>query len=318
MVAGGSFALAWTRVVFAQAKPPILIGWLSVASSESQRHLLAAFKEGLAALGWKDGSQIVVEERWANDRNDRLGALAGELVAKRPALIVTAALRAVSAAAKAAPKTPIVCASAGDLVAAKLAASLARPGGMVTGLTNFRSDVAEKYLELLLAAAPKLKRIGFLADSNAANYPLVMSAVRRSVKRHAIEARFADVANANELEPALQSLLKAGVNALVVLNAFWLHRRRILDFALMQRWPVMGPEPEFTEDGALLSYSVDTSANYRRAAYYVDRILKGARPGDLPIEQPTKLELVVNLKTARALGISIPQSVMLQANKVIE
>ena len=318
LVALGAAALS-PRIVLAQSKQaPVLIGWLSVASRESQGHYLAAFRDGLAALGWKDGSQVIIEERWADGRNERLGMLAGELASRRSAVIVIGALRAAIAAAKAAPNTPIVSASAGDLIAAGIASSLARPGGLVTGLTNFRSDLAEKYLELLLAAAPKLKRIGFLADSNAANLPLVMAAAHRSVKQYPIEARFAEVAKYEEIEAAISGLAKEGVRGLIVLNGFQPHWQRIVKLALAQRWPVIAPEREFVEEGALLSYAIDTPASYRRAAYYVDRILKGAKPGELPIEQPTRFEFVVNLKTAKALGITIPQSILVRADRVIE
>ena len=300
-------------------KAPILIGWLSVSSREMSARRFAAFKEELAALGWKEGSQFVIEERWANGRWDRLQPLAEELAAKEPALIVAASTPAAAAAAKAAPKTPIVALSP-DPVAAGLVKSLARPGGMITGVANLRTDLAEKYLELLLAAAPKLKRVGFLADPNSVVYRQYMDAARRSAAQYAVEARFADAGKPEEIEPAISRLAKEGAQALVVLTAamFLLERRRIVKLALAQRWPLITAESLTTEEGALLSYGADPVAQYRRAAYYVDRILKGAKPGDLPIEQPTRFELVINMKTARALGIKIPDSLLVQATRVIE
>jgi putative ABC transport system substrate-binding protein len=315
----GATALA-PRGVFAQAKQaPVLIGWLNTDSRESSEHYLIAFKEGLAALSWKEGAQYVIEERWANGRIDRLPSLAEELAARKPAIIVAALAAAVPAAAKAAPRIPIVIAS-GDPVAQGLVKSLARPGGMVTGVSNVVADTAEKYIELLLAAAPRLKRVGILIDSNAPLRTAVMEAVRRSVSQYSVEARFAEVASPEEIEPAFSRLAKEGAQALIVTRGLMLRneQRRVVNLALAQRWAVVAGQGEWAEAGALLSYSADILGNYRRAAYYVDRILKGAKPGDLPIEQPTKFELVINMKTAKALGLTIPQSLMLQADRVIE
>jgi putative ABC transport system substrate-binding protein len=280
---------------------------------------LGAFKEGLATLGWK-GTQYVIEERWANGRIDRLPALAEELAARKPAIIVAAALGAVHAAAKSAPKTPIVMARGGDPVEQGLVKSLARPGGMITGITNLSFSIAEKYLELLLAAAPKVKRVGILIDSNAPVAAPAREAVRRSVARYPVEARFAEVASPDEIEPAISRLAKEGAQGLIVTGGLMLRseRRRIVKLALAHRWPVVAGQREWTDDGALLSYSADTLADYRRAAYYVDRILKGTKPGDLPIEQPTRFELVINMKTAKALKLEIPRDLAVRADRVIE
>lgn len=177
LVVLGAIALAPGAALPQPRQVPVLIGWLNLGSPDSNAHLLAAFKEGLAALGLKEVSQVMLEERWAGGRYDRLQSLADDLAAKKPALIVAAPLPAVAAAAKAAPRTPIVIAVGGDPVAGRLVASLARPGGMITGLTSVQSDLAEKFIELLLAAKPKLKRVGFLADPNATGHHLEMDAV---------------------------------------------------------------------------------------------------------------------------------------------
>jgi len=313
-------ALAWTGAVFGQSKQPVLIGWLSLSSRESGAHTFAAFREGLAALGWKEGSQIILEERWGDGRADRLPSLAKELAAKKPAVIVAAGARAAVDAAKGAPKIPIVMMAGGDPVAIGLAASLARPGGMVTGVTTLTTELTGKYLELLLAAAPKLRRVGFLAYSHNPNVAKVMEVARRSAAQYSVQARFAEVASPEEIEPAMSRLAKEGAQALVVLAGALLQteRRRIVKLALAQRWPVVAGPRVFAEDGALLSYSAQPLALYRRAAYYVDRILKGAKPGDLPIEQPTTFELVVNLKTAKAIGLTLSQDLLFRADKVIE
>ncbi len=312
-------AFARISAVFAQSRQaPIVIGLLS--ASEVGSSLLASFKDGLAALGWREGAQFVIEERAADGRTDRLPSLAQELAAKKPALIVTLSAQATAAAAKAAPGIPIVMANSADPVLAGFAASLARPGGMITGLSNITADVTEKYLELLLAAAPKLKRVGFLVDSNNPTRVSLLKAAQRSAKQYSVDARFAEVARPEEIESALSRLAKEGAQALVVISGafFGNERQRIVKLALERRWPVVAYSRGWTEEGALLSYGVDVSANFRRAAYYVDRILKGTKPGDLPIEQPMTLELVINRKTAKALGLTIPQELLVRADKVIE
>ena len=314
-------ALARAGAAFAQVKQaPVLIGWLRLGSRESEAYLFAAFKEGLAALGWKEGSQFRIEERWAGGQEDQLLSLTQELAAKKPALIVVSGLRPVVIAAKGAPKIPIVMVAGNDPVEAGLVTSLARPGGLITGVAGFSVELAGKYLELLLAAAPKLKRVGFLAYSNNPTLPKIMEAARRSAVQYSVEARFAAAAKPEDIEPAMSRLAKEGAQALVVLPGALLgtERRRVVKLAHVQRWPVVAGGRAYAEAGALLSYGADNVANHRRAAYFVDRILKGAKPGDLPIEQPTKLELVVNLKTAKALGLTISQDLLFRANKVIE
>jgi len=322
LIAGAAWpALAFTGAVLAQTKKaPILIGWLNGGSREANRHLFAAFKEGLAALGWKEGAQYAIEERWADGRVDRLPSLAEELAAKRPAVIVAFPIPATRAAVKAASKIPVVMISGGDPVAAGLVANLARPGGMVTGLSGFTVEISEKYLELLLAAAPKLRRVGFLWDPAAMNPGLIKEAARRSAAQYSVEARIAEVASPDEIEPAMSRLAKEGAQALIVFasQTFSVERRGILKLALAHRWPVIAWQREWADEGALLTYGADSSTYYRRAAYYVDRILKGAKPGDLPIEQPTKFELVVNLKTAKAIGLTISQDLLFRADRVIE
>lgn len=315
----GATALA-PRAVFAQSKQPILIGWLNTDSSESGGPFFSAFKEGLATLGWKEGAQYVIEDRWANGQIAQLQPLAEELASKKPAIIVASRSSAVIAAAKAAPRSPIVIASSEDPVALGLVKSLARPGGLITGLTSLSNTLAEKYLELLLAVAPKVKRVGVLGDSGNPGRASTLEAVRRSVAQYQVEARVAQVTNLEEIEPAISRLAKEGAQGLIVMGGLMLRneRQRIVKLALARRWPVVAGGGGWAEAGALISYSADALANFRRAAYYVDRILKGAKPGDLPIEQPTKFELVVNMKTAKALGLTLPQPFLMRVDKVIE
>jgi putative ABC transport system substrate-binding protein len=194
---------------------------------------------------------------------------------------------------------------------------------MVTGVTNSFMEVSAKFLELLLAAAPKLKHIGILLDStlHASFRATHMETVQRASTQLSVEARIAEIGKREEIEPALARLAKEGAQGLIVLpGTGWFNdeRTRILETALTQRWPVIGGPLQWAEQGALLSYGPELPAIYRRAAWYVDRILKGAKPGDLPIEQPTKFNLVVNMRTAKVLGLTIPQSILVLASRVIE
>ncbi|HKA44830.1 MAG TPA: ABC transporter substrate-binding protein [Burkholderiales bacterium] len=317
-------ALAWIKAVLAQPKQkPAIVGWLGLGSRESEGDQLAALKEGLAALGYREEQQFAIEGRWAESRKERMQSVAEELAARKPAVIVTWGIEATRAAAKAAPATPIV-ANTTDFVASGFAKSLARPGGMVTGVSTVTNEVREKFVELLVAAVPGLKRIGVLVrDANAPLPPWAqsMEAARRSAVQHKVELRFEGADTVEEIEAAVSRLDKQGVQALVVFptQLFAAERARIAKLALAHRWPLVGSSIQMrTESGALFTYGIDPKWPYLRAAHYVDRILKGAKPGDLPIEQPTKLELVVNLKYAKALGLTLPQPFLMRADRVIE
>ncbi len=236
-------AAAWPLSLYAQQskQAPVLIGWLALVSRESGAHWFAAFKEGLAALGWKEASQVVIQDRWANGQFHRLRPLAEELAAMKPAVIVAFPNVPVAVAAKAAPATPIVLATGADPVAAGFAASLARPGGMITGVTNVVGDITEKHLEFLLKVAPKLRSVGFLADTNihpSVRAPLI-DAAHRSAARFSVEGYFAEAAAPDEIEGAMVRLGKEGSQALVVLASPLLisERRRIINLAQAQRWP---------------------------------------------------------------------------------
>ena len=317
ILSGAAFAPRWT---LAQPRQPIVVGLLHSGSRDATANRLAAFKEGLAALGWKEGAQVAFEDRWADGKVERLSALAEELAARKPAVILTGGSPPVAAVIKSAPNTPVVMATIGDPVASGFVSSLARPGGMITGIASITGTVTEKYLELLLEAAPKIRRIGFLFDSTVLITPLHLEAARRSSARLSVDVHYAEAPRLDEIEPAMSRLAKESVDALVVMpsTVFASHRQHILKLALAHRWPVIAQTNEYVEAGALLSYGADPIASYRRAAYYVDRILKGAKPGDLPIELPARFVLAVNLRTAKTLGIVVPQSILLRADRVIE
>jgi putative tryptophan/tyrosine transport system substrate-binding protein len=235
------------------------------------------------------------------------------------AVIVAAPSPAALAAAAAALTTPIVLAN-GDPLTFGLVTSLARPGGMITGLSNVTADLNQKVFELLVESVPKLQRVGLWADSSSPNLGAFVTSARRAAEHFRVEAVVADVARPQDIEPAMARLVKAKVQGVVILSSTWMaiHYPNIVNLALAQRWPVVGSLSAIPRFGGLFSYGPDRVALYRRSAYYVDRILKGAKPGDLPIEQPTVFELVINLKTAKALGITIPPSMRIRATEVIE
>jgi len=316
-------ALVFSDIAFSQTpKQPVVIGWLHFGSRDNNIAQLGAFKEGLAALGWKEGQHYLCEERWADSHRETLPALAEELAAKKPIVIVAAPSPAVAAAAKAAPSTPVVQGTGGDPVETGLVKSLARPDGMITGLSNVIGDLQQKFIELLLTAAPKVTRIGLLVDSNTASRGRNMENARRYAVGRSLDLRFGEFVKPEDIQLALASLAKQNVQALIVFASPMLssEAQRIIKLGFAQRWPIVGPSPAVvsTEAGALISYGIDSRESFRRAAYYVDRISKGTKPGDLPIEQPTKFELVINMKTAKALGLKIPNSLLVQATRVIE
>ena len=308
-------ALAWMGALQAQVKPPVVIGWLGAGGPLGS----TLFNEGMAALGWKIGEQYVLEVRYAEGRVERLPALAQELAAKKPAVIVAAPSLAGRAAAAAAPTTPIVMAN-GDPLGSGLVTSLGRPGGLITGVSNVSGGTGLKVIELLVESLPKLQRVGFLADSTNPAHVASLPDTHRAAESLRVEAVIVGMARPEDIEPAMARLAKAKVQALVIESSSWFgpHISKMIELALAQRWPVVGNSIGISRQGGLFSFGVDDFALARRSAYYVDRILKGAKPGDLPIEQPTAFQMVLNLKTAKALGITIPQSMRIRATEVIE
>jgi putative ABC transport system substrate-binding protein len=317
---GGASVLPLAARAQQQGQRPALIGWLCLQSRETGGHLLVALKEGLATLGWKEGTQFVVEERWADGQLDRLQPLAENLAAMKPKIVVAFPVLLVRAVAKAAPDTPIVFAATADPVAAGLAKSLAHPGGMIIGISNIVQDITPKHLELLIAVLPELRRVGFLADSTNPARGQLREAADRSVAQYKVKEIYEEVARPAEIDAAISRLADGGAQALVVIASAVLvsERQRILRLAAARRWPVIGWSREWPVDGALMSYGVNVSDSLRRAAFYIDKILKGANPGDLPVEQPSKIELIINLKTAKALGLDVPLHLQQLADEVIE
>ena len=312
------FALCLPAQAQQPAKMP-RIGYVSGSDDpKTPGYQVEAFQQGLRDLGYIEGKNILVEYRYVEGGLDRVPGLVAELVQLKVGVLV-----ATIRAAKNATKTmPIVMVSATDPVAAGFVETLARPGGNITGVVRLTRELSGKRLELLKEAAPRISRVGVLWDGNAAPGPAIASkeyeAAARSLKLEfqSLEVRGPDA----DVDRAFQAAAKGRANALIVVRNRVVdrHSKRIVDLAIKNRLPSAWEGGEFVEAGGLLSYSANDADQFRRAATYVDKILKGAKPADLPVEQPTKFELVINLKTAKRIGLTIPQSVVYRADKVIK
>jgi putative tryptophan/tyrosine transport system substrate-binding protein len=317
----GGVAAAWPLVARAQqpAKLPI-IGLLGANTEATQRQWLDAFVQRLGERGWIEGRTVTIEYRWAEGRNERYAEIATEFVGQKVDVIVTSGTGAVLAAKQATSVIPIVFATAGDPVSTGIVASLARPGGNVTGLSIQSADLAGKRLELLREVLPGLRRLAILANIANPISALEINAVQAAGKALAVEIDTLAIRRSEDIAPAFQAL-KGGTDALYVVAEplTYTNRIRIGDLALTARLATIYGNPGNVEEaGGLMSYAPDFRDLWRRAADHVDKILHGAKPGDIPVEQPTKFELVINLKTAKALGLTIPHNMLVLADEVIE
>ena len=280
-----------------------------------------AFLHGLRELGWVEGKNVVIEYRWAEGRSDRLPDLAAELVRLKVDVIFAGNTSVAVAAKNATGAIPIVMATGGDPVGLGLVASLARPGGNVTGLSfSVGMETVGKGLELLKETVPHLRRVAVLSNPDNPAQALAIQNLKVSARSVRVQLQLLEARGPNEFDSAFAAMARARADALfVMLDPFFgIHRAQLQDLAAKNRLPAMYGAREYTEAGGLMSYGSDFRDNFRRAATYVDKILKGAKPADLPVEQPTKWEFVVNLKTAKALGLTIPQSVLQRADEVIQ
>jgi putative tryptophan/tyrosine transport system substrate-binding protein len=302
-----------------QAEKIYRIGFLGPSSLSTHANRVEAFRAGLRELGYVEGKNIRIEYRWADGKYERLPDLAGELVGLRVDVLVTFGTSGAIAAKQTTLTIPIVMAGTGDAVATGLVASLARPAGNITGLSNFSPELMAKRLELLKEAVPRAGRAAVLVHpDNAVNVP-VLKAMENTARSLNVELQRFEARRPSEFDSAFSSMAKSRVDVVVVTDdpLFNANARAIANLAVKKRFPAAGPE-EFVGAGGSIGYGVNFPDMFRRAAYFVDKILKGAKPADLPVEQPTKFELVINLKTAKALGLTIPQSVLLRADQVIE
>jgi putative ABC transport system substrate-binding protein len=278
-------------------------------------------RQGLRELGWVEGQSIVIEARFAEGRYDRLPRLAADLVRLKVDLIAAVGAAAASAAKNATQTIPIVMISVGDPEGLGLVASLARPGGNVTGLAfSVGFDTYGKGLELLKEAVPSVHRVAVLSNPANPYQPLAIENVSAVARSLGVQLQLLAVRSANELDGAFAAMVRERAGALLVMTdpMFTGNRARLADLGVKHKLPSMHGVRENAETGALMSYGPDFDVISRRAAIYVNKILRGAKPGDLPVEQPTKFELVINLKTAKALGLTIPPSLLLRADEVIE
>jgi ABC-type uncharacterized transport system substrate-binding protein len=279
-----------------------------------------AFRLGLRDLGWIEGKNISIEYRYAEGRNDLLADLAADLVRLKVDVIVATAPPDALAAQKATKAIPIVVAAAGDPVAFGLVESLARPGGNITGLSQMAPELTGKRLELLKEMVPKLSRVAALSNPEAASSILGWKELQVPARRLGIQLHSLEVRNADELDKAFEDATRGRAGALFIVPDPLVVRnlKRIAGLAAKSRLPSILHLSEFADAGGLVAYGADRADLFRRAAAFVDKILKGAKPADLPIDQATKFELVINMKTAKALGVTIPQSVLFRADRVIE
>ena len=294
------------------------IGILLVPTAETVAPSVRALTEGLRDLGYVEGRNIVFERRYADGRLERLPDLAAELVRLRVDVIVTGSNVHVAAAKRATATIPIVMVAAGDPVGAGFVASLARPGGNITGLTTEASrEIQAKNLTLLKEIVPNLSRVGLLGQVLSQDN---FAALEAAAPQLNVALEVVDIRSPDDFERAFATMVGKRVGAVIVGGGplTYMRRQQIADFALKYRLPAIQVLNEFAEAGLLMTYGPNLPDMYRRAASYVAKILGGAKPGDLPVEQPTKFELVINLKTARALDLTIPQTVLLRADKVIQ
>jgi putative ABC transport system substrate-binding protein len=320
MMAFGSSAVIWPSAANAQqaAKVPI-IGFLGQLTPSAMSKWTAAFVQRLRELGWVEGRTVAIEYRWAEGRSERFAEVAAELVRLKVDVIVTGGTAAIAAAKQATSVIPIVFATAGDPVGTGLVASLARPGSNVTGLSNQSADLPSKRLELLREVVPGLRRLAIMANIGNPIGVVEMREVQAAAGTLGLEVTPLEIRRAEDIAPAIEPLkghadgLYVVTEALVNTNRFQINR-----LALGARLSTMHGEKGYVDAGGLISYGPSFPDLYQRAALYVDKILKGAKPSDLPVEQPTKFELIVNLTTAKALGLTIPPTLLARADEVIE
>jgi putative ABC transport system substrate-binding protein len=298
------------------------IGVLMTAAKDDQeaKAWLTAFQEGLQQLGWAQSRNVSIDYRWADDDWDRLGTYAAELVRMAPDVLFAAATPALEALRQQTRSLPIVFVQVSDPVKLGFVANLARPGGNITGFTNFEHPIGGKWLELIRDTAPGAMRVLVIFEPDIPAQLAYLQAIEAAAPTFRVELIRGRVRNAAETERAIKAFAQEPKGALIVVpSALGIaHRDLIVALAARHHLPAIYPYPVFARSGGFISYGVDLADLYRRAASYVDRILKGAKPGDLPIQLPTKFELIVNLKTAKALGLTIPEPFLQHADEVIE
>ena len=319
VIAGGILAAPLAARAQQAAKVP-RIGFLGNSTAALEVNLVGPFREGLGELGYAEGRNILIEYRWAEGKYERFPALIAELIALKVDVIVTAGTPASLAVRKATTSIPLVMVAVGDPIGVGLVASLARPGGNVTGLSSIAPELEGKRLELLREVVPKLSHIAVLWNPDNPFHAGSLKETRAAAQVLGIKVQLLGVRVSEEFPAAFAAILRERPGALLVLaDRLFLHNRaRIVDFEAKHRLPGVYAYRELVEAGGLMSFGPSYPGMHRRAAYYVDKILKGFKPADLPVEQPTKFELMINLKAAKALGLTIPPTLLVRADAVIE
>jgi len=322
LIALGAGALAAPLGSFAQQQSKVWrVGFLAARHVDSlDSDFFGAFPRGMRELGYVEGKNLVIEWRSADGQYERLPALAADLVRMRVDVIVAAGAPAVSAAQKATSTISIVMGTAGDPVGTGFVKSLARPGGNITGLSDITSDLGSKLLDLLLSMVPKLSHVAVLTNPGNSSHATILMSIQAGARTAGTNILYLTARNPQEIENAFSIMAQKNARAVIVTAdpLFNQQVRLTAELAAKHRLPSISGFRQYVEFGGLMSYGQDFADNFRRAAAYVDKILKGAKPADLPVEQPTKLELFINRKTAKMLGLTVPQSLLISADKVIE
>ena len=312
-------SLAASQTAPGQERPAKLptLGYLGLRSSQNE--LDQAFFAALEALGYKEGRSILVERRFAGGSPEKLRAFAAELVALRPDLLMGSSFQSTAALAPLTRTIPIVFIANADPVGAGFVESLARPGGNITGFATLAGDLGAKQIELLQAVVPRLSRLGVMVNPSNGGNGFVIRSIEEGARAAGVSIRIYEAATAEAIDAALAAMANARIDAVTLaIDGFYIQEaRRIGALAIRHRLPSMTPQRQHADAGSLMSYGTPLIENFRRAATYADKILKGAKPADLPVEQPRTVELVINLRTAKALGLSIPQSLLVRADAVI-
>jgi putative ABC transport system substrate-binding protein len=323
LIALGAYVFATPLACFAQQQGKIWrVGFLSLRSRPAslESDTFGAFSNGMRELGYVEGKNLVIEWRFADNKYERLPDLAADLVRLKVDVIVTAGPAATSAAQKATTTIPIVFGGANDPVGSGFVKSLARPAGNITGLSNVSVEMSPKLLEMLLSTMPKLSRVAVLMNPSNSGHATMLKNVQAAAQKANVKVLPVEARTPQEIETGFSVMTKENAKAVIVVRDALFNQqvRQIAELAAKNRLSSIAQIREYVDAGGLMSYGPSITDSYRRAATYVDKIFKGAKPGDLPVEQPTKFELFINRKTAKELGLTIPQSLLISADKVIE
>ena len=316
-------AMLFALCLSADAQQPTKIpriGFLGATYPSTNAARIEAFRQGLRELGYVEGKSVVIEYRWAEGKTERLPSLAAELVRLKEDIIVTAGTAVTRPAKEATSTIPIVMSFDNDPVGSGFVASLARPGGNITGLSALAPELSGKRLELLKEIVPRLSRVAVFGTSTQPGNAQSLKEIELAAAAFGVKLQYLEVRDPKDNETAFQAARKGHADAVLVLSSpvIFSQRTQIADLAVKNRVPVIFPQSEYVEDGGLMSYAPNYPDLFRRAATYVDKILKGAKPADLPVEQPKKFEFIINLKAAKQIGLTIPPNVLVRADRVIK